>query len=266
MRPPRLGEFVAGVLRTRILEGELAPGSSLPRQEDLIAEFQVSPPSVREALRILESEGLITVLRGNVGGGIVHAPPVRTAAFTIAMVLQARNVNLSDVAVALQQIEPICASMCAARPDRHETLVPTLRQIHQETLDAVDDIEFVSQVARRFHEAIVDGCGSETITVLAGALEAIWTAHATDLAARASRPSELPLRDHLYSRDALANYAEAHKAILDAVDAGDAAAAGRAAADHVTVATQQEPENDQPVLAFLLGRDSFGREYGARRT
>src|SRR6185437_7074718 len=56
---PRVAQMVADVLRTRIVDGELPDGSLLPKQDDLIDEFQVSRPSFREALRILESEGLI---------------------------------------------------------------------------------------------------------------------------------------------------------------------------------------------------------------
>ena len=53
LRQPRLAELVTGALRTRILSGQLGDGGTLPRQEDLLASFGVSPPAVREALRII---------------------------------------------------------------------------------------------------------------------------------------------------------------------------------------------------------------------
>ncbi|HRE03853.1 MAG TPA: GntR family transcriptional regulator, partial [Ilumatobacteraceae bacterium] len=64
LRQPRLAEMVADVLRQRILSGELGDGSIIGKQEELIEEFNVSKPSIREALRILETEGLISVQRG----------------------------------------------------------------------------------------------------------------------------------------------------------------------------------------------------------
>ena len=70
---------MASRLRNEILSGRLTEGDSLPRQEDLLADFKVSPPAVREALRILETEGLISVRRGNVGGAIVHLPTARAS-------------------------------------------------------------------------------------------------------------------------------------------------------------------------------------------
>jgi hypothetical protein len=90
------------------------------------------------------------------------------AAFTIAMVLQARNVGLDDVAMALQQIEPICASGSGPTGTRP---VP-MRAISTRDADAVDDIEFVAgrSPLPRGHRRLR---GSETITALAGALEAI---------------------------------------------------------------------------------------------
>src|SRR6478736_7209435 len=60
-RPLRLAEAVADALRNRILNAEYADGAMLPKQEELVDEFGVSLPSVREALRSLETEGLITV-------------------------------------------------------------------------------------------------------------------------------------------------------------------------------------------------------------
>ena len=58
---------VAAVLRRMIVGGELPDGVKLPRQQDLLAQFGVSTPSLREALSVLEAEGLVTV-QGGTGG------------------------------------------------------------------------------------------------------------------------------------------------------------------------------------------------------
>src|SRR5258707_5212277 len=79
LRQPRLAELVADELRGQITSGALRDEDMLPKFDELLQEFQVSKPSLREALRILETEGLITVRRGNVGGAIVHAPGNRDA-------------------------------------------------------------------------------------------------------------------------------------------------------------------------------------------
>ena len=65
-------QLVADELRRQILSGELADGESIGNEGGLIERFGVSRPSLREALRILETEGLITVVRGVLGGVVVH--------------------------------------------------------------------------------------------------------------------------------------------------------------------------------------------------
>ena len=67
-------EQIADELRALIVAGELEEGESLGREPDLVERFGVSRPSLREALRILEAEGLITVVRGVLGGVVAHQP------------------------------------------------------------------------------------------------------------------------------------------------------------------------------------------------
>src|SRR5947209_10077490 len=121
-RQPRLAEVIAAELREGILAGEYEDGGSLPKQEDLIERFGVSPPSIREALRVLETEGLVTVQRGNVGGAIVHAPQAGQAAYMLALVLQHQAVPVRDIVATLQRLDPACAEACAERPNRRRTV------------------------------------------------------------------------------------------------------------------------------------------------
>ncbi len=175
IRQPLVAELIADQIRSRILRGARGYEELLPKQEALLNEFNVSKPSLREALRILETEGLIRVRRGSHGGASIHRPESRDAAYMLAIVLQGKEVGFSDVGDALRQLEPSCAALCAGLPDRSEVL-GALRAIQQEAAAVVEDeIQFVHQM-RRFHEAIVDGCGNETMQVLVGSLTAIWTA------------------------------------------------------------------------------------------
>src|SRR5262245_10747644 len=125
----RLAEQVAAALRDRILAGGIRDGSTLPKQDQLVAEFGVSTASVREALQILETEGFVTVRRGNRGGAIVHAPDVATAGYAIGLALQASQVGVLDLGAALTTLEPLHAAHCAERRDRGTTVVPQLRAL-----------------------------------------------------------------------------------------------------------------------------------------
>ncbi len=57
---PKAAEVVVGTLRRRIILGLLAEGDVLPSEDDLLVELGVSKPTLRQAIRILESESLVT--------------------------------------------------------------------------------------------------------------------------------------------------------------------------------------------------------------
>ena len=177
IRQPRVAEIVASRLRDDILSGRIKEGDVLPSQDTLLAEFGVSPPALREAIHILETDGLISVRRGNVGGAVVHPPSAERTAHMISMVLQTRSATPADVSGALMHLEPICAGMCAARDDRMTEVVPYLEAEIQTQTEQFDNLSRYVPNARRFHEAIVSRCGNEPMILLIGSLELIWSAH-----------------------------------------------------------------------------------------
>jgi DNA-binding FadR family transcriptional regulator len=225
---PSVAEMVADVIRARIVAGTLPDGSMLPKQDQLISEFQVSRPSFREALRILESEGLISVRRGNIGGAQVHAPTPGNAARTLGLVLQAREVALDDLAAALAVIEPACAAHCAQRADRNMTLVPHLRELNVRCR-AIEpqDMAGAARMFEQFHQAIIDGCGNATLVIVIGALESLWSLHKKAWADYADAVGSEPIPD------LRASVVAAHEEITDAIEAGDAGRAQNLAAAHL---------------------------------
>jgi GntR family transcriptional regulator, transcriptional repressor for pyruvate dehydrogenase complex len=224
---PRLAEMVADVLRDRIVTGRLKDGDELPRQEDLLAEFNVSRPSLREALRILEAEGLITVRRGNLGGAVVHSPQVGNAAYSVGLVLQSRGVPMTDLRDAIKSIEPVCAGLCAARDDRHEEVLPSLRQVHERVVAAVDDdVEFTIS-SRRFHEQLVAVCGNQTLILVVGALESLWSSREEAWARDASQTGSFPDSKRRQSG------VRAHERILKSIEDGDVDRVQRQARVHL---------------------------------
>ena len=227
LRQPRVAEMVAGVLRKRIIGGAVPDGAALPKLEGLLDEFGVGKPAMREALRILETEGLITVRRGNVGGALVHAPRSVDAAYTLAMVLESRSVGLADVGTALLQVEPLCASLCAQRPDRLKAVVPALTEVHEQALVAQSDPAELTRLARRFHELLVEKCGNETMILVVGALESLWSAHEQDWAETTPVPDAFTGRE--VGRASLAS----HGRITKAIAAGAADRAARLVREHL---------------------------------
>jgi GntR family transcriptional repressor for pyruvate dehydrogenase complex len=227
LRQPRLAELVAEELRRRITSGTMRDGEILPKLEDLLEEFKVSKPSLREALRILETEGLITVRRGNMGGAVVHAPGSRDAGYMIGLVLESRNVTVRDLAGAIMQFEPICAALCAERTDRLTEVVPRLQEIHDRQKAAADDPLLFAAVGREFHEVLVELAGNETIKLVIGALEAVWSAGERMWAQRATRSHSMP--DGGTRSEGL----RAHERLIELIAKGDAARVASAARKHL---------------------------------
>ena len=74
MKVPKASDVLANELRERILSGEFPEGTSLPPERDMVVQTQMSRTTVREALRILEVQGLIRIRTGRSGGAFVQRP------------------------------------------------------------------------------------------------------------------------------------------------------------------------------------------------
>jgi DNA-binding FadR family transcriptional regulator len=223
----RIAALVADEMRERILSGELRDGEHLPKEEDLRAEFGIGRPAMREAMRILETEGLVTVLRGNRGGALVRAPRSENLAYTLGLLLAARKIRARDVGEALHEMEPACAALCALREDRDRGVVPVLERIHLRSQELVDDTPALTAAFREFHEELVAGCGNETMIAVVGALERLWSSHIRTSTARAAQRGQSRPPDEI--RQSL----EDHGAILDAIRAGDAEGTRAAVSRHI---------------------------------
>lgn len=223
---PSIAEIVAEELRERIISGALREGDMLPPQDELVREFQVSRPPMREALRILEAEGLIAVRRGNVGGSVVHSPSKSGTAYSLGLLLQFEKVSLGDLAGAIAEIEPVCARHAAQRSDRGEALVPRLRELIDYQAGLVDDGAKFTRAGRAFHDAVIDGCGNDTLRLVAGSLAGLWSSQEEDWADFVSASEQYPalrLRNEVV---------KTHRKLVGAIDKGDSDLAADLARSH----------------------------------
>ena len=157
---------VADELRRLIVSGAIADGESLGREPDLIERFGVSRPSLREGLRILEAEGLISVIRGVQGGVVAHRPDHRLTARTAALVLQTRNVSLADVSDARTIIEPAAVRLVASARNR-KACARDLRALIDAQEHVIDDPAAFGPANARFHNELVAMAGNQTLTIVA---------------------------------------------------------------------------------------------------
>jgi DNA-binding FadR family transcriptional regulator len=225
----RIAESVAAELRERILSADANDGYQLPTQDELVRQFGVSYPSVREAIRILETEGLVTVRRGKVGGAEVHRPDESSAAYHIGLALQGGRVTLGDLAAGLQLLEPMCAGACARRTDRAKAVVPALTENIERSAQLVGDGVAFTHTAREFHDLVVSFMPNATVRTLVSSLVALWSAQEETWAEALTRQGEYP-------SDGEAKAAvRAHRRILKEIIAGRVAEAERVARAHLAV-------------------------------
>lgn len=224
IRPQRAAELVAADIRDRILSGQLDEG--LPTEMVLLEEFSVSRPTLREALRILETEGLVRTRRGKQGGAVVSQPTVDTAAYHLGLVLQSGNVELRDLANARHLLEPLCASLAALRPDS-ERVAAELEELIKESEGVMSDGAAFTASLLRFHDQMVKACQNQTLQILVGTVERVWESQERAWAQQASAGGEYP------DEEGRKLAVEAHRRIARRIAKGDAAGASRAARNHL---------------------------------
>ncbi len=167
---------IADAIRDAIVDGSLLVDQRLPSEAELSDKFNVSRPTVREALKRLAAQNLIRTQRGATGGAFVNRLSFEQAygqQITTSTLLLSMNAVSFDVACeARYAMERACAPLSAARrtPDHLATM---RAEIHRQSQPGLTDEAFcASDVA--FHRALVDGAGNPVLSYqLAGAVEAM---------------------------------------------------------------------------------------------
>jgi DNA-binding FadR family transcriptional regulator len=168
---PKAAELVARRLRAGILRGETPVGEPLPSEADLMERFDVSRPTLRAALRILETESLVEVRRGSRGGTWAREPAIGITARRAGAYLQYHRATIDDVQRARALVEPPALAMLADRRDPE--VLALLRATLDEEERALEDQDQVRVVGQRFHSELVQLAGNQTLIVFSAMLEEI---------------------------------------------------------------------------------------------
>ncbi|MDW3221349.1 MAG: GntR family transcriptional regulator [Paracoccaceae bacterium] len=174
--PADLSAQIAGAIRDAIVAGTLIVDERLPSEAELAEQFEVSRPTVREALKRLAAQSLIRTQRGATGGAFVNRLSYEAAypqqITTSTLLLSMNAVSFGTACEARYALERACAPLSAER--RTADHLATMRaEIHRQNQPGLTDEAFcASDVA--FHRALVDGTGNLVLSYqLAGAVEAM---------------------------------------------------------------------------------------------
>lgn len=150
---PKAADVLADRLRNEIVGGRLAHGEMLPNERELTESSGLSRSSVRDALRMLEIEGLIVTKQGRNGGSRVRKPGRDTIVKTVSLFITSRRTRWASLVEARCAIEPT-AAMLAARHRTDEDL-EKIRSLHNTMVENLDDLDRYLQTNIDWHMAIV---------------------------------------------------------------------------------------------------------------
>lgn len=218
-RPMKQSEIVARAISKQIVSERLPEGTRLPTEREMLETYQVGRSTLREALRLLESRGVLTVRPGRDGGPVVRRPRPSDLGESLTLLLQSENVPFSEVFAARQALEPRMARMAAENMD-DETLVAMAASIDRMATD-IDDRQLFREENLRFHELIASAAHSPVLELIVATLESV-----ADGAAFGTVAGEFT---HGHRSLAL----EAHRTLLKAFKARDPEAAEEAMRVHL---------------------------------
>ena len=161
---PKASDILANRLRDMVFDGRLSAGDMLPTERELVAQTNLSRTAVREALRILEVEGLISTRPGRSGGSTVTLPGRLSISRSVERFVKTHGMRLDALLECRVGVEPYLASLAAAH--RSEADLETIRSLHAEFVTSVDDIPRYKRINLDWHLAVARASGNELLIAL----------------------------------------------------------------------------------------------------
>lgn len=217
-RSEKVSERLARRLANDIVSSRLVPGTRLPNEAALAASFGVGRGSVREAMRLLELNGLIELRTGAHGGPVVSRPTTSDLGRTLSLYLQATGATLRDLTETRLALEPWMAGLAAEH--RVEGAEAALREVIDLDESQIADDETWLRMGVRFHDVVVALSGRPMLDAFALALMKIHSDR---------------VHGHMLDADMRTRLGvhAVHRGIAEAILAGDAETAERAMREHL---------------------------------
>ncbi len=170
-------EIVADQLRQQIVSGELSAGDRLPPEDELTVRYGIARTTLREALRVLESQGLLKIRRGRGGGPVVTHPNLEPAAKALSVSLQLQRTTIGDLDAARRMIEPQIAGQLARTRDAAD--IAALEAVVDEAHAAAErnDQAAFGITAATMHETLMERSGNNTMATLSKLLHEMVQAY-----------------------------------------------------------------------------------------
>jgi GntR family transcriptional repressor for pyruvate dehydrogenase complex len=167
----RVSETVADQLRKAIFTGRIQPGNKLPPEREMAQQFDTSRVALREALRALEQEGMISIKRGSGGGAFVadFDRALRALAGSLNTVVklgQAKSAHLTEVRTML---EPEMARLATLRADEGD--LKAIEAVVQAQEEELRTGSLSRKYDMEFHRLVANACHNPVLSIVVGAID-----------------------------------------------------------------------------------------------
>lgn len=171
-----LSSQIADQLQEAILDGTLKADDRLPTEEELSKRYQVSRPTIREALKRLAAKNLVRSKRGPTGGTFVTKPSVSQLSDSLTsaatMLVSLKEVDLNEINAARLELETTCCRLAAAERTEDQ-LTALATELERQRDDQITAEDFCASDVR-FHRIIADASGNRMLSfVMYAVIEAL---------------------------------------------------------------------------------------------
>jgi GntR family transcriptional repressor for pyruvate dehydrogenase complex len=231
-RPQKTAMLVAQRIVSDINRRGNTVGDRLPPERVMLEEYEVGRGTLRESLRFLELQGVISLKPGPGGGPVVQQPDAAALATSLTLLLQFERAPFRTIAEARVGLEPMMAQLAAER--MNETQLADLKASVDTMHDNLGDQDVFLEENKRFHDVIAHGSGNALFGHLVDALLGILDGSAIGI-------------DYPEVRRTAVH--KAHLRIYDAIASHDPAASAAAMIDHIDQYVRYAEKKFPEVLA-----------------
>ena len=215
-RAEKVSEIVARSIAQDIATRDLTPGTMLPPESIMLERYRVGRASLREGLRILETQGLIVIKPGPGGGPVVAAANSQDFGRMSTLHYQGVRATFGDLVQARLMLEPLMSRLAAERSDPE--LLGELDEISRRTGEHLDEGHEYLAASKDFHTVISGASGNKVLNLFARSLQDVYAAR---------------VNSSIFPIDARACVHADHNAIIKAIRSGDGRKAERLMRDHM---------------------------------
>jgi GntR family transcriptional regulator, transcriptional repressor for pyruvate dehydrogenase complex len=215
-RPQKAAMLVAQRIVQDALRDHRKPGDLLLPERTMVEKYGAGRGTVREALRLLEVQGVISLKPGPRGGPVLRTPDGSHLASTVVLLMQLQGAPFRAIVEVRSALEPMISSLAAARIDAAslDDLHDTIDQMHRD----MDDQDSFLDANKRFHDVIARSSGNALFGYMIESLLGIMDGTALGV--------DYPT----HRREAIV---VAHEEIFEALKAGDAETSAARMRQHI---------------------------------